>query len=185
MNPTDYEIYDGWARGAERRQSPNVDERPSDSPIDLLVIHAISLPPNKFGGGYVNDLFLNSLEPDQHEYFREIEGLRVSSHFFITRDGQLTQFVSTNDRAWHCGESNYCGRTRCNDFSIGIELEGCDTIPFEEAQYETLAAITTALCDAYPALSNERIVGHSDIAPGRKTDPGPCFNWEYYLELLG
>ncbi len=184
-NNATYAILGGWANGAARYTSPNADARPPDLNVDLLVIHAISLPPNEFGGGYVNDLFLNKLETDKHAYFQEIEGLRVSSHFFITRQGHLTQFVSTDDRAWHCGESNFCGRSRCNDFSVGIELEGCDTQPFETQQYETLVKLTKALCDAYPALSNERVVGHSDIAPGRKTDPGPYFDWKRYRKLMG
>lgn len=185
LNDATYAISSGWAEGALRCVSPNADDRPVDIVVDLLVIHAISLPPNEFGGGYVNDLFLNKLDPDEHPYFQEIEGLEVSSHFFITRQGRLTQFVSTDERAWHCGESSYCGRSRCNDFSIGIELEGCDSEPFEFEQYETLGNLTRALCNAYPALTGERVVGHSDIAPGRKTDPGPCFDWKRYRKLMG
>lgn len=184
MGQIKFRISDGWARGAQQLVSPNADDRPDNTSVDLLVIHAISLPPNEFGGAFVSDLFLNKLKVDEHEYFSEIEGLTVSSHFFIERGGRLTQFVPTHHRAWHCGESNYCGKNRCNDFSIGIELEGCDTLPFEDAQYVTLAELTRALLESHPELSSERIVGHSDIAPGRKTDPGPCFDWPRYKTSL-
>ncbi|MGR8947776.1 MAG: 1,6-anhydro-N-acetylmuramyl-L-alanine amidase AmpD [Gammaproteobacteria bacterium] len=184
MHKEKYNILNGWCNGAVRRPSPNADERPAGEEIDLLVIHAISLPPDQFTGGHVIDFFQNKLAIDEHEYFREIAGLRVSSHFFIERDGKLTQCVSTEQRAWHCGESQYCGRTSCNDFSIGIELEGCDTIEFEDAQYDALAGLTAALRQAYPAITPERITGHCHIAPGRKTDPGPCFDWHRYRRTV-
>lgn len=154
--------------------SPNSDERPDDVAISLLVVHAISLPPEQFGGEGVVQLFTNSLNADEHPYYREIEGRRVSSHFFIRRDGELIQFVPCAQRAWHAGVSAWQGRERCNDYSIGVELEGSDTVCFEAAQYETLRRLIAALRLRYPINA---VVGHSDIAPGRKTDPGPCFDW--------
>ncbi len=168
---------DGWIFGAARVYSPNFDERPPGCSIDLIVIHGISLPPGQFGGPAIDRLFTNRLDPDAHPYFREIADLRVSSHVLIRRDGSLTQFVPFTSRAWHAGESNYCGRQRCNDFAIGIELEGTDDLPYEPAQYTTLTALIVALRRAYPGLTEAALVGHSDIAPGRKTDPGPCFDW--------
>lgn len=164
----------GMCAGAAWVPSPNHDERPADARIELVVIHAISLPPGEFGGPYVTDLFLNRLDPQAHPYFREIEGLQVSSHFFIGRDGALIQYVPCELRAWHAGVSSWRGRERCNDFSIGIELEGSDDVPFEEPQYATLEALLAALRERYGALD---VAGHSDIAPGRKTDPGPFFDW--------
>lgn len=161
--------------------SPNFDERPADGRVELLVIHAISLPPGEFGGGGVEALFLNRLDPAAHPYYASIAGLRVSAHFFIPRDGSLTQFVPCAKRAWHAGESLWRGRSRCNDFSIGVELEGADDVAFEPVQYETLALLTRALQAAYPIAD---IAGHSDIAPGRKTDPGPCFDWGRFRDLL-
>ena len=154
--------------------SPNCDERPAGDEVSLLVIHAISLPPGEFGGREVEALFTNKLDPDQHPYYREIAGLRVSAHFFIRRDGELIQFVPCDRRAWHAGVSTWGERERCNDFSIGVELEGCDERNFEAAQYETLNQLIAALKQRYPIAA---IVGHSDIAPGRKTDPGPGFDW--------
>ena len=162
--------------------SPNSDARPEAGPIDTLVIHSISLPPGKFGGGGIEQLFCNKLNPDEHPYYREIQGLKVSAHVLIRRDGQLVQFVSLNGRAWHAGLSYCDGRTRVNDFSIGIEMEGSDDFPFEEAQYESLASLTRALRQAYPSITPARIYGHCDIAPGRKTDPGPTFDWSRYLK---
>jgi N-acetyl-anhydromuramoyl-L-alanine amidase len=172
------DLKSGLMQGARHVASPNFDARPSGVVADLIVVHGISLPPGEFGGPWIDRLFSNSLPPDMHPYFAEIDGLRVSSHLLVARDGGLTQFVSFTDRAWHAGESRYEGRTACNDFSIGVELEGVDTLPYEAAQYDTLGEVVAALCDAYPRLSAERLVGHSDISPGRKTDPGPAFDWE-------
>lgn len=164
----------GWFSGARWIPSPNADGRPSGSDICLIVIHAISLPPNSFGGPGIIDLFTNQLDPAAHPYYRDIKGLRVSSHFLIRRDGAVIQFVSCLQRAWHAGISQWNGRDQCNDFSIGIELEGCDYLPFEDAQYLALNTLLAEICRQYPV---EAIVGHSDIAPGRKTDPGPHFDW--------
>ena len=169
----------GLMRGARQVASPNYDARPDGSPIDLIVIHGISLPPGEFGGPWIDHLFTNTLPADLHPYFAEIKGLRVSSHLVITRDGALTQYVSFNDRAWHAGRSSYQGRIECNDYSIGVELEGADTVPYEPAQYEALAKTIAVLCAAYPSLSPQRVAGHSDVAPGRKTDPGPAFDWPH------
>lgn len=154
--------------------SPNCDDRPADVAIDLLVIHAISLPPGEFGGGAIEALFLNQLNPVQHPYYSGIAGLRVSAHFLVRRNGTLVQFVPCIKRAWHAGASSWRGRSRCNDFSVGIELEGSDDLPFETPQYHAVAKLTRALAITYPI---SEIVGHSDIAPGRKTDPGPYFDW--------
>jgi N-acetyl-anhydromuramoyl-L-alanine amidase len=158
--------------------STHFDDRPAGSVPDLIVVHGISLPPGEFGGPWIERFFTNSLPLDMHPYFAEIGGLKVSSHLLVARDGSLTQFVKFTDRAWHAGESRYGGRVACNDFSIGVELEGIDTTPYEAAQYDTLGEVVAALCYAYPRLSPDRIAGHSDIAPGRKTDPGPAFDWE-------
>lgn len=164
----------GWMPGARRVPSPNFDERPATESIQLVVIHAISLPPNEFGGPGVIQLFTNCLDPEAHPYFRQIQGLKVSAHFLIRRDGELIQFVSCSRRAWHAGVSRWRGRDACNDFSVGIELEGCDQLPFEEAQYRALKHLLAELRQRYRI---EAVVGHSDIAPERKTDPGPCFEW--------
>ena len=169
--------------------SPNVDERPAGeqqpgADINLLVIHNISLPPAEFGGPYIEDFFCNRLDVRAHEYFEEIVDLRVSSHLLIRRDGELVQFVPFDQRAWHAGVSSYEGRDKCNDFSIGIELEGTDELPYEEVQYEVLADVIMALFDAYPALNRDRITGHCSISPGRKTDPGPAFNWAHLQGML-
>lgn len=164
----------GWLFGARRVASPNCDERPADEAVELVVIHAISLPPNEFGGPGIVHLFTNCLDPAAHPYFREIQGLRVSAHFLVRRDGELIQFVACSRRAWHAGASSWRGRDNCNNFSIGIELEGCDQLPFEDAQYLTLNRLLAELRRRYPITA---VVGHSDIAPGRKTDPGPCFDW--------
>lgn len=161
--------------------SPNFDERPAGASVELLVIHAISLPPGEFGGRGVEELFLNRLDPAEHPYYASIAELRVSAHFFVRRDGSLVQFVACAKRAWHAGDSSWRGRSRCNDFSIGIELEGSDDVAFESAQYEVLATLTAALQRAYPIRD---IAGHSDVAPGRKTDPGPHFDWARYRSLL-
>ncbi len=170
----------GRAAGTRYLQSPNFDERPADAAIDLIVIHNISLPPGEFGGPGIIDLFMNRLDPAGHPYYRDIAQLRVSTHFLIRRDGEMIQFVPCTKRAWHAGESAWRGRARCNDFSIGIELEGADDQPFADAQYAQLARLTQALQKAYRAPD---IVGHSDIAPARKTDPGPCFDWARLREL--
>jgi AmpD protein len=164
-------------RGARFKPSPNCDARPTPGDITLLVVHAISLPPGKFGGGFVDRLFANTLDPAAHPYFRKIRALRVSSHLCIFRDGAVHQYVPFDRRAWHAGESRFEGRSRCNDFSIGIELEGTDDEPFTDRQYRRLAEIARLLLRAYPGITLARIVGHSDIAPGRKTDPGPHFDW--------
>lgn len=166
---------DGWVRSALVLPSPNFEARPAGAIPILIVIHNISLPPGEFGGAAIADLFLNRLDCDAHPYYdAHLRGLRVSSHFVIRRDGALEQFVSCNERAWHAGVSSFFGRERCNDFSIGIELEGCDAQPFEDVQYATLAGLVGALLARYPI---EALAGHSDIAPGRKTDPGPYFDW--------
>ena len=170
----------GLAAGIDYVPSPNCDERPAGAAIDLLVIHSISLPPGEFGGPGIIDLFTNRLDPAAHAYYREIAGLRVSAHFLVRRDGGLIQFVPCASRAWHAGESTWRGRARCNDYSIGIELEGADDHPFADVQYAQLARLTRALQIAYPRLE---IVGHSDIAPARKTDPGPCFDWPRFRQL--
>jgi AmpD protein len=174
----------GEVIGARQVTSPNFDARPDGMPIELIVVHGICLPPNEFGGPWIEALFLNQLPWDKHPYFKQIEGLIASTHLLIRRDGELVQYVSLNQRAWHAGKSNFQGRERCNDFSIGIELEGADEIPYEPIQYEVLAETVSALCDAYPTLSADRIVGHSDIAPGRKTDPGPAFDWARLKAIL-
>lgn len=164
----------GWLRGVKRIESPNFDARPEGERVSLVVIHNISLPPDEFGGPGVIELFTNRLDPAAHPYYAGIHRLRVSSHFFIRRDGEPIQFVSTENRAWHAGVSTWRGRGCCNDFSLGIELEGCDTQPFAECQYTALAALLRRLARIYPGCD---IAGHSDIAPGRKTDPGPFFDW--------
>jgi AmpD protein len=165
-------------RGARQVPSPNCDARPGAGDISLLVVHAISLPPRRFGGGWIDKLFTNTLPAGAHPYFGKIHQLRVSSHLCIFRDGAVTQYVPFDRRAWHAGESRFEGRTRCNDFSIGIELEGCDDRPFEPRQYRRLAQVARVLMRAYPDITASRVVGHSDIAPGRKTDPGPRFDWQ-------
>lgn len=174
----------GWLDGVRRLPSPNCDARPSECGIDLLVVHGISLPPGEFGGDAIIDLFMNRLDPAAHPYFREIEGLKVSAHVLVRRDGELIQFVSFAERAWHAGQSSFCGRERCNDFSVGIELEGTDDLPYSDSQYVQLAAVVAALQACYPRITTDRIVGHADIAPGRKTDPGPAFDWKRFRELL-
>jgi len=167
----------GYARAARQVASPNFDARPPGEAITLVVVHGISLPPGVFEGDAVMRLFTNTLDPAADPSFATIAGLRVSAHFLVRRDGELLQFVSCNDRAWHAGASAWRGRERCNDFSIGVELEGCDDQPFTPMQYRRLGAHAGVLMRAYPAITAARIVGHSDIAPGRKTDPGPQFDW--------
>jgi AmpD protein len=168
-----------WMGGIRFIPSPNCDERPPGCPISLLVIHSISLPPGEFGGNGVIELFTNRLDHEAHPYYRNLLDLKVSAHFFIRRGGETIQFVPCEKRAWHAGVSSWQGRDRCNDYSIGIELEGSDTRPFTDAQYESLSALTRVLQNAYPITD---IAGHADIAPGRKTDPGPCFDWVHYRQ---
>ena len=165
---------DGWLESVRRVLSPNFDQRPAGCSIELIVLHNISLPPGVYGGGYVERFFTNSLDASAHPYFAEIAQMRVSAHVFLERDGRATQFVSFDDRAWHAGASVFEGRQGCNDFSIGVELEGSDFDLFTDAQYTTLNALIEILRAAYPI---KRLCGHSDIAPGRKTDPGPFFDW--------
>ena len=175
----------GLMRGAKQIASPNYDARPAGVEADLIVIHGISLPPGEFGGPWIERLFTNTLPAEIHPYFAEVAPLRVSSHLVVQRDGALTQYVSFADRAWHAGQSNYQGRAACNDFSVGVELEGTDALPYEATQYAALAEVVAALCAAYPRLSADRLVGHSEIAPGRKTDPGPAFDWPRARRLIG
>jgi AmpD protein len=170
---------DGWCLEAHRVPSPNFDARPEEAKIDLLVVHNISLPPSQFGGPFIEQLFTNKLDCDAHPYFDQLRNLHVSAHFLIRRDGQLTQFVSANDRAWHAGASVFNGKERCNNFSIGIEMEGTDFEPFTDTQYDTLTALAIGLCARYP-LAN--VAGHEHIAPGRKTDPGPYFDWARFRQ---
>lgn len=174
----------GWLSRAEPRPSPNWDQRPEGADVDLLVIHNISLPPNEFGGPWIDALFHNRLDPHAHPYFRAIADVRVSSHLLIRREGRLIQYVDLRKRAWHAGASSFEGRDCCNDFSIGIELEGGDHIPFTPDQYRTLGAVTGDIMALFPAITRDRIAGHSDIAPGRKTDPGPTFDWPAYRRLI-
>ena len=173
-----------WLQGARRVPSPNCDPRPEGASADLIVIHGISLPPRQYGGTYIDQLFTNTLDPGKHPYFAGIAARRVSAHLLVDRTGAITQYVPFALRAWHAGESSFCGRAACNDFSFGIELEGCDEEPYESIQYEAAAAAVNVLRREWPAISRDRIVGHSDIAPGRKTDPGPAFDWEYFRGLV-
>lgn len=168
----------------QQRRSPNCDPRPVGIEIDLLVLHNISLPPSEFGGPWIDMLFHNRLPAAAHPYFQGIARSRVSCHLLIRRDGGAIQYVPFALRAWHAGASAFQGRPGCNDYSIGIELEGTDTLPYTEAQYQRLAQVIRALMRAYPAITRERIVGHAEIAPGRKTDPGPAFDWGYFHSLL-
>lgn len=169
-----------------RVPSPNCDTRPAseEGEVSLLVIHNISLPPGKFGGGYIEQLFTNCLPSESHPYFTDISELEVSAHVLIDRWGKCTQFVAFEERAWHAGESCFAGRNNCNDFSVGIELEGTDSSGYTDVQYSALGGLTRSLMRHYPAINRERVVGHSDIAPGRKTDPGPGFDWQRYYALF-
>jgi len=173
----------GWLDGINHCLSPNCNARPQGE-ISLLVIHNISLPPGQFGTGKVQELFCNRLDPQEHPYFQEIAGLQVSAHFLIERSGSVIQFVSCLDRAWHAGASCFAGREGCNDFSLGIELEGTDNQPYSDLQYAALVRLLNELRRHYPQITTERICGHSDIAPGRKTDPGPAFDWQRLFALL-
>ncbi|MGF7453715.1 1,6-anhydro-N-acetylmuramyl-L-alanine amidase AmpD [Pasteurella bettyae] len=177
-------IKDGWITRVRKVVSPHFDKRPDNQDISLLVIHYISLPPEQFGGGYIEDFFQGRLDPMGHPYFAEIHQVRVSAHCLIDRNGRITQFVNFNDRAWHAGISSFEGREKCNDFSIGIELEGSNTQPFTESQYQSLAKLTKQIQKTYPQITTNRIVGHSDIAPGRKIDPGQYFDWSKYFNLI-
>jgi AmpD protein len=174
----------GLVSGVRRIASPNFDARPDGVAVDVLVIHSISLPPGECGGDDIEQLFCNRLDPGRHPFFQNIADLTVSAHLLIRRDGAIVQFVPFTQRAWHAGVSEFAGRERVNDFSIGIELEGSDSAPFEEPQYASLISVTRALRAAYPAITPDRIVGHSDIAPTRKTDPGPYFNWARYRRAV-
>ena len=174
----------GWLPDARPVPSPNHDQRPSGTVIDLLVIHGISLPPGVFGGPWIDALFQNRLDATAHPYFRTIDHLRVSSHLLVRRNGELIQYVDLQRRAWHAGASSFEGREGCNDFSIGIELEGDDQVPYETAQYQVLAQTVRTILRAYVRITPSRIVGHSDIAPGRKTDPGPAFDWERFSGMI-
>jgi len=167
----------GLLRPATQCPSPNQDERPAGIDPDLIIIHGISLPPGQYGGPYIEALFTNTLNPDEHSYFREIDGLRVSSHLLIRRDGSVMQFVPFEKRAWHAGDSSFRGHSCCNDFSIGIELEGTDDSPYTDEQYEQLVPVIDAIMQAYPQVTLRRLAGHCDISPGRKSDPGPAFDW--------
>jgi N-acetyl-anhydromuramoyl-L-alanine amidase len=178
------DLQTGLLRDARHVPSPNFDERPAGTVVDLIVVHGISLPPGIYGGPWIDRLFTNALPPDEHPYFATVASLKVSSHVLIRRDGERVQYVPFDKRAWHAGQSSYRGRERCNDFSIGIELEGSDTEAYEPAQYRALVATILHLCDTYPSLSLDRIAGHSDIAPGRKSDPGIAFDWPRLHALL-
>jgi AmpD protein len=174
----------GLVAGVRQVLSPHFDERPPGVLPELLVVHGISLPPGDFGGPWIDRLFTGTLPWDAHPYFTRIKGLRASAHALIRRDGQIVQYVPFGQRAWHAGKSEHRGRSGCNDFSIGVELEGTDDMPYTDAQYQQLVALTTALLARYSSMSEDAIVGHSDIAPGRKTDPGPSFDWARFRTLL-
>ncbi len=176
---------DGILSDIRYHASPNQDERVDAGDISGIIIHNISLPPGEFGGGWIDDLFLNKLDPTAHPYFEKIADVRVSAHLLIRRDGEVIQYVPFYQRAWHAGVSQWDERDSCNDFTIGIEMEGCDEQVFEEKQYQQLASVIQCLCEHYPKLSTKRIKGHQQIAPGRKTDPGPYFDWTYLAELMG
>ena len=178
------DVATGWLHSARRVESPNRDARPPGAQVDLIVIHGISLPPGEFGGPWIDRLFTNTLPPDAHPYFATIADRQVSAHLLIDRHGRVTQYVPFQERAWHAGPSSYEGRTACNDFSIGIELEGSDSTAYEDAQYVALARVVRVLCETYPRLRPTRLAAHSDIAPGRKTDPGPSFDWPRLKTLI-
>ena len=178
-----FQVIDGQLIGARQIPSPNYNQRPEHSEIELLVVHNISLPPSQFGGGYIEKFFQNQLDWSAHPYFQTIQGMQVSTHLLILRSGEVLQFVNFNQRAWHSGRSTYLGKKECNDYSIGIELEGSDDLPFDEVQYQVLAAIIVLLQATYPKLL-QHLAGHSDIAPGRKTDPGPFFSWPKTRALI-
>jgi AmpD protein len=174
----------GQVSGARQHASPNADPRPAGCGPELIVVHGISLPPGEFGGPWIDDLFTNRLDPAAHPYFAGIAAQRVSAHLLVRRDGELVQYVPLTRRAWHAGESCYLGRERCNDFSVGIELEGSDDQAYAPEQYRVLARLVVAMRRALPSLATASVVGHSDIAPGRKTDPGPSFDWGRLAQAL-
>lgn len=178
-----FQVENGQLIGARQVPSPNFNQRPENTEIQLIVIHNISLPPSQFGGGYIEQFFQNQLDWSVHPYFQTIQGIQVSAHLLILRTGEVLQFVNFNDRAWHAGRSSYLGKVECNDYSIGIELEGSDDTDFEGIQYQTLVDVVASLQKAYPK-TDPHLAGHSDIAPGRKTDPGPHFQWQYFRECL-
>ncbi len=173
-----------WVLGCRRLPSPHRDDRPAGCTIDAIIVHGISLPPGEFGGGHIEALFAGELRRDAHPAFAALAGLRVSAHLLIARGGLVTQFVPLRARAWHAGESVLGGRPACNDYSVGIELEGTDDRPYTPAQYAALAALVAAITGRYPGITRDRIVGHSDVAAGRKTDPGPAFDWARLHRLL-
>ena len=177
------QVQDGILQGATQIASPNFNARPIDAEIQLIVIHNISLPPSQFGGGYIQQFFQNKLDWSIHPYFQSIEGMQGSAHLLILRTGEVIQFVNFNDRSWHAGRSSYLAQKECNDYSIGIELEGSDDLPFEPEQYQALVDVVKILRQAYPKIQNH-IAGHSDIAPKRKTDPGLYFDWQLFRQLL-
>jgi AmpD protein len=177
------QVQDGILAGATQIASPNFNARPADTDIQLIVIHNISLPPSQFGGGYIQQFFQNKLDWSTHPYFQTIEGMQVSAHLLILRTGEVIQFVNFNHRSWHAGRSSYLAQQECNDYSIGIELEGSDDLPFEAEQYQALIDVVVTLRQAYPKIQNH-IAGHSDIAPKRKTDPGPYFDWQLFRQRL-
>lgn len=179
-----FNFQDHWLLAARRLPSPNFNDRPTGMAPELIVVHNISLPPGEFGGSYIDQLFCNRLSPDDHPYFAQIHQLQVSSHFLIDRAGAITQYVPCDKRAWHAGISHWQGRDNCNDFSIGIELEGTDDLPYEDAQYTSLVQLITALEQTYTSLANGDITGHAQIAPGRKTDPGQAFDWQRLHRML-
>lgn len=177
------QVVDGCLIGARQVPSPNFNQRPEGQQIQLIVVHNISLPPSQFGGGYIEQFFQNRLDWSQHPYFQSIEGMQVSAHLLILRSGEILQFVNFQHRAWHAGRSSYLGQKECNDYSIGIELEGSDDTDFADIQYQQLADVIRTLQQAYPKIASH-IAGHSDIAPGRKTDPGPHFHWAVLRDSL-
>ncbi|NNH87243.1 1,6-anhydro-N-acetylmuramyl-L-alanine amidase AmpD [Acinetobacter terrae] len=178
-----FQVIDGQLIGARQVPSPNYNQRPEHTEIQLVVVHNISLPPSQFGGGYIEQFFQNQLDWSKHPYFQTIEGMQVSTHLLILRTGEVLQFVNFNDRAWHAGRSSYLAKKECNDYSIGIELEGSDDQPFEDVQYSVLAEVIATLQATYPKILRH-LAGHSDIAPGRKTDPGPYFDWPKTRALI-
>lgn len=178
-----FQVINGELLGAQQLASPNYNQRPDDAEIQLVVIHNISLPPSQFGGGYIQKFFQNQLDWSEHPYFKTIEAMQVSAHLLILRTGEVIQFVNFNHRAWHAGRSRYLAKAECNDYSIGIELEGSDDLAFSAVQYQKLAEVVAALQCAYPKIQ-QHLAGHSDIAPGRKTDPGPFFQWATFRSLL-
>ncbi len=179
-----YEISDGWFKQSRQIASPNYNKRPDNAIIDSIIIHSISLPPGQYGGNEIDRFFCNQLNWNEHPYFQAIRGMEVSAHLLIRRNGELVQYVNLHDRAWHAGQSCLAGRENCNDFSIGIELEGTDSTPFENTQYQTLIPVIKSLMGSFADITRDRIVGHSDIAPGRKTDPGLGFDWQLLKQNL-